>query len=368
MSIEIVAVGNEVLRGMVVNTNGAYLGRRLDEAGWIVSRQTTLPDDRELLPQGLREALDRSQIVITTGGVGPTLDDITTECAAKLFSVPGLPLKNRIGSAAGVYFKEGNRHLFLLPGVPSEMEVMFEEEVFPLLPPQKKGHRVTLHFSMLRENEVDPYLRELQLEAGIYPSYGSLTVVLKGYDLAALQSGREKLKKQFLPYYYESPSGKIEEAIQEWMIKHQKTLAVAESCTGGMIASSITQIPDSSKYFLGSLVTYSNSMKEKLLNVSPKTLQEYGAVSTQTVEEMWRGVLKASGADFGVAVSGIAGPSGGTAEKPVGTVFYAVGFKGSKPEIGQLHFNGERSLVLHRTTRRLLALIWTEITQCSIQS
>jgi nicotinamide-nucleotide amidase len=157
MSIEIAAIGNEVLRGMVVNTNGAYLGRRLDEEGWAVSRQTTLPDERAPLIEGLEEALKRSSIVVATGGIGPTLDDITHECASTLFSVPGAALKNPIGSAQGYYFKEGNKLLFLLPGVPQEMEAMFEQEVLPLLPPQKKGHRLTLHFSMLRENDVDPF-------------------------------------------------------------------------------------------------------------------------------------------------------------------------------------------------------------------
>ncbi|MGD0664924.1 MAG: nicotinamide-nucleotide amidohydrolase family protein [Rhabdochlamydiaceae bacterium] len=358
MSIEIVAVGSELLRGMIVNTNAAFLGRRLDEEGWTALRQTTLPDERSELCKGLKECLDRSSIVISTGGVGPTLDDITPQCAATLFSSPGKPLKNRIGSASGVYFKEGKRMLFLLPGVPQEMEVMFDEEVLPMLPPQKKGHRVSLHFSMLRENDVDPFLREMEFESGIYPSWGTLTVVLRGDDLAALERGKEKLKKQFHEHYYESPSGKLEEAIQEWMIRHKKTVACAESCTGGMISFQLTQIPGASNYFLGSLVTYSNHLKEKLLHVSPGTLKSEGAVSRETVHEMWKGVLQATGADFGVAVSGIAGPSGGTPDKPVGTVFYALGFKGSEPEIGTFHFKGPRSLVILRTTRRLLALIW----------
>lgn len=361
MSIEIVAVGNEVLSGMIVNTNGAYLGRRLDEEGWRVSRQSTLPDERAPLIEGLDEALKRSSIVIATGGVGPTLDDITYDCAKTLFSVPGVPLKNPIGSAEGYYFREGNRLLFLLPGVLQEMEAMFEQEVMSLLPPQKKGHRLTLHFSMLRENDVDPFLRDMKVEAGIYPSYGALTVVLRGFDLKVLEMGKEKLKKEFSAHYYESPSGTLEEAIQEKMIKNKKTLACAESCTGGFLSSQLTAIPGASNYFLGSLVTYSNSLKQHLLHVSSKTLESKGAVSSETVHEMWKGVLQATGADFAVAVSGIAGPSGGTGEKPVGTVFYALGFKEKPPEIGVLHFKGPRALVILRTTRRLLSLIWNQL-------
>lgn len=361
MSIEIAAIGNEVLRGMVVNTNGAYLGRRLDEEGWAVSRQTTLPDERAPLIEGLEEALKRSSIVVATGGIGPTLDDITYECASTLFSVPGAALKNPIGSAQGYYFKEGNKLLFLLPGVPQEMEAMFEQEVLPLLPSQKKGHRLTLHFSMLRENDVDPFLRDMKVEAGIYPSYGSLTVVLRGFDLKELEKGKEKLKKEFSAHYYESSSGTLEEAIQEWMIKNKKTLACAESCTGGFLSSQLTSIPGASNYFLGSIVAYSNSLKQHLLHVSSKTLETKGAVSAETVHEMWKGALQATGADFAVAVSGIAGPSGGTAEKPVGTVFYAIGFKNTAPEVGALHFKGPRHLVILRTTRRLLSLIWNQL-------
>lgn len=361
MSIEIVAVGNEVLRGIAVNTNAAYLGRRLDEEGWSIARQTTLPDEAADLTAGLQESLNRSSIVISTGGLGPTLDDLTLACAARLFSAPGSPLKNSIGSAPGFHFKEGGRQLFLLPGVPQEMEAMFEEEVLPRLPPRKKGFSVTLHFSMLRETEADPFLREMKCEAGIYPSYSGVTVILRGSDRAEVEKGSELLKKQFHTHYYESPSGKIEEAIQLWMIRNKKKLACAESCTGGFLASQLTAIPGASNYFLGSLVTYSNQLKEKLLHVSSKTISAKGAVSTETVQEMWKGVLSETGADFGIAVSGIAGPTGGTAEKPVGTVFYAIGFKDQPPVVGTFHFKGPRSLVILRTTRALLGLVWNQL-------
>ncbi len=361
MSIEIVAIGNEVLRGMTVNTNGAYLGRRLDEEGWTITRQSVLPDTKDCLISGLEEALKRSSIVIATGGLGPTLDDLTAECAASLFSFPATPLKNHIGSASGFCFKEGQKVLFLLPGVPQEMENMFEKEVLPLLPPQKKEHRLTAHFSMLRETEVDPFLRDMKIEAGIYPSYGSLTVVLRGADLAVLEAGKEKLKKQFSDHYYESASGKLEEAIQDWMIQHKKTVACAESCTGGLLASHLTAVPGSSAYFLGSIVAYSNRLKEAALQVSSQTLDTKGAVSLEAVQEMWAGVLKLTGADLAVAVSGIAGPSGGTPDKPVGTVFYAIGFKNKTPEVGSFHYAGPRNLIILRTTRRLLALIWNQL-------
>lgn len=350
MSIEIVSIGNEVLRGMIVNTNAAYLGRRLDEEGWSVIRQTTLPDDDQDIQKGLQEALDRSKIVITTGGLGPTIDDITAESAQKLFTVSSIPLHNRMGSAPGVYFQEGDRHLFLLPGIPAEMEVMFEEQVLTKLPPQKKVDRLQLNFAMLNEKDVDPILREMNVDAGIYPAYGSLKVVLRGTGLAPIE---KKLKEKFAAHYFDAPT--LEEAIQKWMITHGKTLVTAESCTGGMIAASLVKIPDASKYFLGSFVTYSNEMKEKVLHVS--SLKKSGAVSGETVHEMWKGALDVSGADFAVAVSGVAGPTGGTPEKPVGSVYYAIGFKGQEPSIGNEHSKGPRSFVIMRTTRRLLGRI-----------
>lgn len=156
----------------------------------------------------------------------------------------------------------------------------------------------------------------------------------------------------------ESMSGKIEEAIQKWMIEHHQTLACAESCTGGALAAALTAIPGASRYFLGSVVAYSNTLKSRLLQVSSKTLNTHGAVSAEAVHEMWRGVLEATGADVGVAVSGVAGPSGGTVEKPVGTVYYAIGFKNRDPEIASFHVKGERKVVILQATRRLLRLLW----------
>ncbi len=154
----------------------------------------------------------------------------------------------------------------------------------------------------------------------------------------------------------------IEEKIQEWMISHKKTLACAESCTGGLLASQLTMIPGASDYFLGSLVTYSAQLKGKLLHV--KSLKD--VVSKDCVREMWQGVLQVTGADFAVAVSGIAGPKGGTVEKPVGTIFYALGFKGKLPEVGTFHINGSRRDVIQKTVARLLELIFTNIDNSNI--
>jgi PncC family amidohydrolase len=153
----------------------------------------------------------------------------------------------------------------------------------------------------------------------------------------------------------------VSEGIHDWMVKHRQTLALAESCTGGFMAAQLTATAGASEYFLGSIVTYSNSLKETLLGVSADTLKKYGAVSKEVVHEMWTGLLKETAADYGIAVSGIAGPTGGTTEKPVGTVFYALGKKGEKPEINTLHVKGNRQTVILRTTKKLLGFLLKKI-------
>lgn len=147
------------------------------------------------------------------------------------------------------------------------------------------------------------------------------------------------------------------ENIQGWMIKHHKTLAAAESCTGGFFSAQLTAIPGASDYFLGSLVTYSNALKEKFLHVPSTTLKTHGAASQETVLAMWKGVIEVTGADFGVAISGIAGPSGGSSQKPVGTVYFAYGFKHQKPLMGSHHFEGSRTAVIAKATHHILELI-----------
>jgi nicotinamide-nucleotide amidase len=367
MSIEVVAIGNEILRGMTVNTNAAYLSRRLTEEGWHVSGQITLPDEIPLLKQGLEEALTRCSVIIATGGLGPTLDDNTAGCAQELFSKPPVPIQNRVGTAPGFLFTENKRVLFLLPGIPQEMEQMFEEGVLPYLrryiPVSQRLFREVLYFYLLRENDVDPLLRKLQaehnLDVGIYPAYSCLSVVLRGLEKDRVMVAKAALAKAFESSLLPAPG--LAESIHFWMAQHRKTLAFAESCTGGFMASKITALAGASDYFLGSLVTYSNRLKQQLLNVSPETLTNYGAESRETVEEMWKGLLQKTGADYGIAVSGIAGPAGGTDDKPAGTIYYALGEKGEKPEVGTFHVKGNRQTVILRTTLRLFAFLLKKI-------
>jgi nicotinamide-nucleotide amidase len=405
MQIEIVAIGDEVLRGAVVNSNAAWMSRHLLERGFSVARHTALPDDLCLLESGLKEALSRSSLVITTGGLGSTCDDHTRQVAAKLFgsdfhfneqvasdlcqrfgdglqslkdqaTVPSQAdlLLNRIGTAPGLIFSKEEKMLILLPGVPQEMEQMLLEQVIPYLiqrfPHVRQKISIQMHFCHLYESLVDPILRELKeiypaVEVGIYPGLALLTVSLHAEEKAQAQIEGfcAALKQRFATYLFSMKSGKIEQVIHDLFLQKKKRLALAESCTGGMMAARLTALPGASAYFLGSLVVYSNQMKQDLLGVSEKTLGEKGAVSRETVVEMLEGVFERTEANFGIAVVGIAGPSGGSKEKPVGTVWAALGERGQKPDVGTFLTRGDRQMRISSTTNHLFGACWRLISQ-----
>jgi len=273
MTIEIVAIGNELLKGITTNSNATAISRSLSLHGYAVVRHTVLPDFLPSLENGFREALSRADVVIATGGLGPTCDDVTREAAALVFGssfhtdvllekeleqrfqgklksladqarVPtkALLLKNRIGTAPGMVFSEFGKTLVLLPGVPQEMSPMFEKELLPILPNyigRDKEHLSKLiHFGLLKEDDVDPVLRELQvqfpeLEFGIYPGYGFLSVRLTSSHQEALKECAHHLKERFGEFLFEDEEGKIEHAVKTLFVKKHLTLACAESCTGG---------------------------------------------------------------------------------------------------------------------------------------
>lgn len=401
MRIEIVCIGDELLKGRIVNTNAAFIATQLVRAGYKIAQETTLSDARDSLRRGLEEALGRADLVIATGGLGPTLDDCTREVAAALFesgfhldahleaqlkkrftesaatirnqaTVPSKAtlLPNPMGSASGLFFCEEKKALILLPGVPREMELMFIQSVLPLVsarwPLAGHRHSVQLHFCLLFEGLIDPLLRELSLrhpsvEIGIYPALGTLTVVLTAPSQEELERVQEALLNQFGAYHYTAPSGKIEEALLMACVHKGCTVAFAESCSGGNMAALVTSIPGASAYFLGSLVTYSNAMKQKLLGVRSDTLERYGAVSSQTVSEMCEGLLAQSGADYAVAVSGTAGPEGGSPEKPVGTLYAAIGKRGESPSTCRLLVPGNRATMMSITSHWMLGALWRHI-------
>lgn len=392
MNVEVIAIGNEILTGTTVNTNAAEIGQALFKEGYRVTRQTSLPDDPASLKQGLREAIERSQLVICTGGLGPTCDDLTRDAAAQLFdsefyydeglaedlkrrygnllislehqaTVPtkAVVLKNAVGSASGLVFRSEQATLVLMPGIPREMRVMLADQLIPYLkehfPQSHQFVSRALHFFQLSESSVDPLLRELQqrypeIEFGIYPAHGTISIYasVRCVDEKAgerlLAPALEALSTHFSKHLFDSPSGSIEEAIYRLFTQNKWTLSTAESCTGGRIAARLTRTPGASEYFLGSIVSYSNLLKQNLLGVPEELIQAKGAVSEEVVIAMASGILEKTQSDYSIAVSGIAGPTGGTPEKPVGTIWAAIGKKGTQPVAWRFQARGTRDMII----------------------
>lgn len=405
INIEFISIGDELLCGKTVNTNAAFLGKKIADAGYAITRQTSLPDSRHLLKEGLQEALHHSEIVITSGGLGSTCDDLTKLIAAELFNSDfyfdeafanqlkarygtqlksiteqaTLPTKaeiipNFLGTAPGLIFNNGHSLLILLPGVPKEFEEMVTMFVMGFLEKQittpLKRYSESLYFFGVFESDADPYLRQLKeiypaVQMGIYSSLGFLTIQFSIYESSAA-SASESLKpcvdlisKTFPKNLFESKTGRIEEAILELFTQKKITLSLAESCTGGCLAARLTKVPGASHYFLGSFVTYSNQLKMSILNISQDLLNTHGAVSSEVVGEMARNCLSLAGSDWSVAISGIAGPDGGTPEKPVGTVWMAIASKGQEPVIWNLKLNGNREMIIEKIVNHVLGKLYS---------
>ncbi len=369
MKIEIIAIGSEILSGFTINSNAAYISRELLKMGLQTTRHTVLPDNGEILNRVFTKALERNDLVIATGGLGPTCDDITLESIAEVLeSGKTTNLPNQLGSAEGILFEKEETKLFLLPGVPPEMVAMLHEAVLPVV---RKSAEVIdiasewIHFAGLVEKQVDPYLREYQekypsLDFGIYPARGKISVHVSAVasESTSVSSVIEGLRITFPKNEYSSASGNIEEAIHGLFIQKGITLSLAESCTGGSIAARLTGLAGASEYFQGSLVTYSNAMKTNLLGVPESVLVENGAVSQEVVETMVNGLLERTETDYGIAVSGIAGPGGGTSEKPVGTVWAAIQRRGEEVVSWKMHCSGSREMIIDYTVNAVLGKLY----------
>ncbi len=399
MTIEVIAIGSELLSGFSINTNAAFIGKTLKLAGFRVSRQTVIPDDPNEIQNAFEKALKRSSVVIVTGGLGPTLDDITKTVAADFFesaciydekiaedlkkrfgnittlesqaSIPenAIPILNTVGTAPGLIFDKNGSKLILLPGVPKEMESMMDEVVAVLEDHFKEKiqyHQQIIHLYHIYESEVDPTLEILKkkyegIEFGIYPGYGKLSVVAGSYDLELLENCLIPLKEKFKSHLLEFETGLIEGALLEKFIAKKLVLSVAESCTGGKISAKLTSVSRASEYFLGSIVCYSNFLKTRLLSIPNELLETKGAVSKECVEKMALNLLEMTGSDYSLSVSGIAGPLGGSIDKPIGTVFGAIAKKGSSVTSFELHLLGTRNQIIETTVNILLFELYTEV-------
>jgi competence/damage-inducible protein CinA-like protein len=398
MRIEVVAIGDEVIGGWTVNSNAATISRALFQAGFQVAGHRAIPDEPERVQEVLGLLTRECDLVICSGGLGPTLDDRTRNAVADLVgcdfrydeevaadlrrrygdrlvsqqdqaTIPAAakPFLNDVGTAPGLLFEFNGCLLILLPGVPMEMESILTKQVLPYLKGRFHAsslHREGIHLLLVRESEVDPIVRELQQDYpavafGIYPGHGVVSVQMTANEEARglLKLARERLEREFGERIIEAPSGHVEEAVHRYCIKNNLTFAAAESCTGGVIASRVTAQAGASGYFMGSAVVYSNESKQRLLDVSESALIEHGAVSEQVVREMVLGALRLFSVDYAVAVSGVAGPSGGTAEKPVGTVWIAVGSSSGLISAELHHFSGPRAAVIQRSANHAFAAL-----------
>ncbi len=410
MNACIISIGDEILLGNILNTNSQYLAEKLTALGFSVRRIITIPDDKDQILEALKFAAGQTDLVITTGGLGPTSDDRTKDVICQFFGdtliedpivledvknflskrgrrmneanrnqalVPSKAkiLRNRLGTAPGLWMEKDKTVFIFLPGVPHEMKALYENEVKDRL--QEHFDLPVIYYRFVHtlgipEAELSEKLQDFEktlpdnVAIAYLPSPEDIRIRLlaHGSDLRKIKNELDFLLEALLEILGEAAWGldndTLPQVVKRLFTSKKITLSTAESCTGGNIAHMITSVPGSSQYFKGTVVAYANEVKSTILGVSENTLKEYGAVSQQVVEQMAIGVKKLLNTDFAVATSGIAGPSGGTAEKPVGTTWIAVATPVAV--VSQLfHFGSTRDINIRRASATALHMLITQV-------
>ena len=411
MFAEIITIGDEILIGQIVDTNSAWIARHLNNIGIRIKQISSVSDDRQHILTALAEAKNRADIILITGGLGPTKDDITKktiaeyfgvgliENAAALSNVESIFLRlrgtlanmldvnkqqamvpencevilNKNGTAPGMWFNVDGTIYVSMPGVPFEMMYMMEEGVIPKLKTTLQLP-VIVHKTILTVGEGESYLANKiadiedslpsHIKLAYLPKLGQVRLRLSGdgEDEAALKTEIEefaaRITERVGKHVVAQQDISLEQVVLNLMRKKGLKLAVAESCTGGYISHLLTQHAGSSDVFLGGAVTYSNELKEGLLGVKQTTIEQYGAVSEQTVTELVEGALANFNADYAIAVTGIAGPGGGTPDKPVGTVWVGVAKRG-KTMVKKFTFGSKRAQNIERSAVGALFMLIT---------
>lgn len=396
---EIVVVGDEVVAGRVVDTNSAVIARQLAKIGIETQKVVRVRDDEEAIKKAVAGALVCSRLIFVCGGLGPTPDDKTLPAVAELidrgltvhqesleridrflsrrgiktpelakrqaFIIEGATVfENPAGMVPGMVVEHQNSTLVLLPGVPEELVGILEGGVISYLKGRFLGQRLMvalIRTAGLIESQIAPRVNRLVghyqgVKVGYYPSVQGLDLLISGRDKKAVTACAGKLKELFGARVYADEDKNLEVVVGEILNSRRLTLSTAESCTGGLIGDLLTNVPGSSDYYLGGVVAYANATKMRVLGVKENTLKSYGAVSSQTVKEMVTGVCRVIGSDCGIAVSGIAGPGGGTKDKPVGLVYIGVAFKG-KIKVERHIFSGNRRVIKERAAYTALDLL-----------
>lgn len=406
MVAEIISVGTELLLGQITDTNASYLGRTLAGLGVDLYYKSTVGDNEGRVIDTLRRARDRADLIITSGGLGPTEDDLTKEAIAKVFdeelvmdeaaletlraffarrgaNMParnakqaliyahGRHIDNPNGTAPGALLEKDGKIVISLPGPPNEMIPMVENHVVPLITERISGvrqHLVTrvLRFIGIGESAAEevvqdlihgtnPTLAPLAHTGEVHLRLGAKAPTVEEAE-ALIQPIEAEVRHRLGCYLYGIDRTTLEAAVIQQLVDQGKTVTCAESCTGGLLGGRLSTTPHSSLAFLGGVITYSNEMKTRLLNVPPELIAEHGAVSPQVAEAMAAGVRTQLGSDIGVSVTGLAGPDGGTAEKPVGLVYIGIATeKGVRSR--ENHFIGIREDVRRRSTQMALQMI-----------
>ncbi|HEY8402201.1 MAG TPA: competence/damage-inducible protein A [Cytophagaceae bacterium] len=411
---EIITIGDEILYGQITDTNSQWMSAELDKHGIKTIRKTSIGDNELHIIQAIKEAESRADIILITGGLGPTNDDVTKKTIAEYYGVPlvlnqealqdvtvffamrgkelteinrqqaYLPanavfLSNKNGTAPGMWIENERCILVSMPGVPHEMKGLMEEEVIPRL--KKKFTLPVIYHKFIKTIGIgESYLAEKiadwenqlpsNTKLAYLPSFGEVTLRLStfGQDLNTLKESTqkeiEKIQAIIPEHIYGYDDDTIEQVIAQLLTERKLTIATAESCTGGFVAHRLTSVAGSSCYFWGSVIAYHNSIKMNILGVQEETLRTCGAVSEETVKEMAEGVRKLYKTDIGISTSGIAGPGGGTTEKPVGTIWIAYSDK-EKTVTRKLSLGNVRDYNIRYTGYALLNLLRQTLTKNS---
>jgi len=368
MKIGLVTIGAELLNGARTNTNAAWIGQNVMSVGGAIDWHMTVNDEKNTIESALDEVPTSIDVVLCTGGLGPTHDDITSSVLYDYFGakpefdeqywqlltkkfaardqvIPdinrnqamkpdiGEVIPNPIGSARGLHLSNKSYHLFAMPGVPAEMKSMMTDTILPWIESRSKSK---IHVTVMRTTGIMESVLYEKVQ-GILDDYPQINVAFlprfTGVDIRLTTSDKNTLNRlvdQISPviqkYHFGGEGVELEDVVGRLLIKNRKTIATAESCTGGLIGDRLTNISGSSLYYKGGIVAYSNSVKEKTIGVKKETLDSAGSVSEETALEMARGIRNKLNADIGLSTTGIAGPKGGTKEKPVGLVYIAISY------------------------------------------
>lgn len=406
MNAEILSIGTELLLGRNLDTNSQWLSARLSEMGVVVTHHTTVGDDRSDNVAAFRTAIGRSSLIVTTGGLGPTQDDLTREVLADVAGVPlvldepslqqieamfsrrgrPMPERNRTqayfpqgatvipnpnGTAPGIWMDVGGAVVVCLPGVPKEMFPMFRDWCAPRIRDRFGGGRATVVRTLRTYGTGESHIEEMlgnliargrDPEVGITASEAtiSLRIVSRGLTpeeaVAKAEPDVRFIRERLGVFVYGEEDEDLAAVVGRMLAERNQTLATAESCTGGLIGHQLTEIPGSSKYYLGGLVVYSNDAKVKFCGVPEAMLAAHGAVSPQVAEALAMGVRERFSSDYGIGVTGVAGPGGGTEDKPVGLVYIAVADKNGC-EVLKSNWPADRSSIKIRSAKSALNLL-----------